>query len=162
MTYGMVEGTPHNVRMQMRGEPDQPGPEVPRGFIKVLGGGPLPAGTGGSGRLELARWLTRPDNPLTARVMVNRIWQYHFGRGLVEDAQRLRRSAARRRRIRNCSIISRLSSSRAGWSVKAMHRLIMLSATYQQASENRAQSVIRPRQKRSDAVVATEYGPTAH
>ena len=84
MAYGMAEGTPHNVRMQLRGEPDQPGEEVPRGFIKVLGGGPLPPETAGSGRLELAQWLTRPDNPLTARVMVNRIWQYHFGRGLVK------------------------------------------------------------------------------
>ncbi|MBC8113930.1 MAG: PSD1 domain-containing protein, partial [Candidatus Saccharimonas sp.] len=84
MTYGMAEGTPHNVQMQMRGEPDQPGIEVPRGLIKILGGGPLAAETTGSGRLELAQWLTRPDNPLTARVMVNRIWQYHFGRGLVK------------------------------------------------------------------------------
>src|SRR5207244_2252204 len=76
LAYGMAEGTPHNVRMQLRGEPDQPGDEIPRGFIKALGGGPLAAETHGSGRLELAQWLTRPENPLTARVMVNRIWQY--------------------------------------------------------------------------------------
>ena len=84
MAYGISEGSPHNVRMQMRGEPDQPGVEVQRGLIRSLGGRPLPADTLGSGRLQLAQWLTRPDNPLTTHVMVNRIWQYHFGRGLVK------------------------------------------------------------------------------
>src|SRR4029434_535005 len=70
LAYGVVEGTPRNARLQMRGEPDKPGDEVPRGFIKVLGGGALPNDVMGSGRLELAHWLTRPENPLTARVMV--------------------------------------------------------------------------------------------
>ena len=133
MTYGMAEGTPHDVRIQLRGEPDQPGPLVPRGFIKVLGGGPLPAGTLGSGRLELARWLTRPDNPLTARVMVNRIWQYHFGRGLVKTPNDF---GVRGLPPTHPDLLDHLASQfiHSGWSVKSMHRLIMLSATYQQAS----------------------------
>lgn len=133
MTYGMAEGTPHNVRMQMRGEPDQPGVEVPRGFIKVLGGGPLAAETPGSGRLELAQWLTRPDNPLTARVLVNRIWQYHFGRGLVKTPNDF---GVRGLPPTHPELLDHLATQfiKSGWSVKGMHRLMMLSATYRQAS----------------------------
>ena len=70
MAYSVTEGTPHSVRIQLRGEPSQPGDEVSRGFIKVLGNETLQPSTAGSGRLELAQWLTRSDNPLTARVMV--------------------------------------------------------------------------------------------
>ena len=77
-------GSPHDARIFKKGDPAHPGDEVPRGFLQVLGGQTLPDGVGtGSGRLELAGWLTDPANPLTARVMVNRIWQHHFGKGLV-------------------------------------------------------------------------------
>ncbi|MBC7815847.1 MAG: DUF1553 domain-containing protein, partial [Planctomycetaceae bacterium] len=133
MTYGMAEGTPHNVRMQMRGEPDQPGVEVPRGFIKVLGGGPLSSETLGSGRLELAQWLTRSDNPLTARVMVNRIWQYHFGQGLVKTPNDF---GVRGLPPTHPELLDHLATQfiKSGWSVKGMHRLMLLSATYQQSS----------------------------
>ena len=133
MTYGMAEGTPHNARMQMRGEPDQPGVEVARGFIKVLGGASLRAETPGSGRLELAQWLTRPDNPLTARVMVNRIWQYHFGRGLVKTPNDF---GVRGLPPTHPELLDHLATRfvTRGWSVKSMHRLIMLSSTYQQSS----------------------------
>ena len=117
MAYGMAEGTPHNVRMQLRGEPDQPGAEVPRGFIKALGGGPLAAETTGSGRLELAQWLTRPENPLTARVMVNRIWQYHFGRGLVKTPNDF---GVRGLPPTHPELLDHLATQfiRSGWSVK--------------------------------------------
>lgn len=134
MAYGMAEGTPHNVHVQLRGEPSQPGDEVPRGLIRALGGQPLPENTPGSGRLELAQWLTRPDHPLTARVMVNRIWQYHFGRGLVKTPNDF---GVRGLPPTHPDLLDHLATEfvRSGWSVKAMHRLIMLSATYQQASE---------------------------
>ncbi|MFN3653029.1 MAG: DUF1549 domain-containing protein [Armatimonadota bacterium] len=81
--YAVWEGTPRDVPVQKRGEPEQPGDVAARGFPKALGGTTLPPGTEGSGRLELARWLTRPQHPLTARVLVNRVWQHHFGTGLV-------------------------------------------------------------------------------
>jgi hypothetical protein len=134
MAYGVVEGTPRDARVQIRGEPDQPGEEIPRGFIKALGGGSLPAGTEGSGRLELARWLTRPDNPLTARVMVNRVWQYHFGRGLVGTPNDF---GVRGQPPTHPELLDYLATRfiQSGWSIKAMHRLIMSSATYQQSGQ---------------------------
>jgi len=134
MAYGMAEGTPHNVHVQLRGEPSQPGDEVPRGLIRALGGQPLPENTPGSGRLELAQWLTRPDHPLTARVMVNRIWQYHFGRGLVKTPNDF---GVRGLPPTHPDLLDHLATEfvQSGWSIKTMHRLIMLSATYQQASE---------------------------
>jgi hypothetical protein len=134
MAYGMAEGTPHNVCIQLRGEPTQPGDEVPRGLIRVLGGNALPENTRGSGRLELALWLTQPDHPLTARVMVNRIWQYHFGTGLVKTPNDF---GVRGLPPTHLDLLDHLATEfiRSNWSIKAMHRMIMLSATYQQASE---------------------------
>ncbi len=134
MAYGMAEGTPHNVHVQLRGEPSQPGDEVPRGLIRALGGQPLPENSLGSGRLELAQWLTRPDHPLTARVMVNRIWQYHFGRGLVKTPNDF---GVRGLQPTHPDLLDHLATEfvRNGWSIKSLHRLIMLSATYQQTSE---------------------------
>ncbi len=133
MAYSVVEGTPHPVRMHMRGEPSQLGDEVPRGFIKVLGEEVLPEETPGSGRLELAKWLTRANNPLTARVMVNRIWQYHFGQGLVKTPNDF---GVRGLPPTHPELLDFLAAEfmRSGWSIKSMHRLIMLSATYQQSS----------------------------
>ncbi len=133
MTYGMAEGTPHDVPMQMRGEPDRPGQVVPRGFIKVLEGGPLPENTPGSGRLELAQWLTRKDNPLAARVMVNRIWQHHFGRGLVATPNDF---GARGLPPSHPELLDYLATQfiQSGWSIKAMHRLLVTSSTYRQSS----------------------------
>ena len=88
-------------------------------------------------RAALARWLTRKDHPLTARVMVNRLWQHHFGVGIVATPAT---SApwAMRRPIPNCSIGSRSSSSSSGWSLKHMHRLMVMSAAYCQDSTRRS------------------------
>jgi hypothetical protein len=130
LAYAVGEGTPRNARIQLRGEPDKPGEEVPRGFLEILGGGKLE--TAGSGRLELADWLTRRENPLTARVMVNRLWQYHFGQGLVKTPNDF---GARGQPPTHPELLDHLATRfvESGWSIKAMHRLIMLSATYQQA-----------------------------
>ena len=130
--YAMAEGTPHDVRMQLRGEPDRPGDVVKRGTIKSLAGGPLPEGTPGSGRWELAGWLTNPGHPLTARVMANRVWQYHFGRGLVKTPNDF---GVRGMAPTHPELLDHLATRfvQSGWSVKALHRMIMLSATYRQA-----------------------------
>lgn len=128
--YAVSEGTPRDTRVQLRGEPEKPGDVVPRGFLPVLGGKPLPESTRGSGRLELADWLTSRSNPLTARVLVNRIWQYHFGEGLVRTPNDF---GLRGQRPTNPELLDHLATRfmESGWSVKAMHRLILNSATYQ-------------------------------
>ena len=141
LAYAVGEGTPRNTRIQLRGEPDKLGNEVPRGFLEILGGGRLPDETSGSGRLELAEWLTRPANPLTGRVMVNRIWQHHLGQGLVKTPNDF---GTRGQPPTHPELLDHLATQfvKSGWSVKAMHRLVMLSATYQQASVPSAQSSV--------------------
>ena len=134
LVYGVAEGTPHDARIQKRGEPTKPGERVRRRFLEVLGGDLLPPGAEGSGRRDLANWLTRPENPLTARVMVNRIWAWHFGSGLVATENDFGR---RGRRPTHPGLLDDLAYRfmAGGWSIKAMHRLIMLSAAYQSSSE---------------------------
>ena len=128
----MAEGTPKNSRIQKRGDPEQLSDEVPRKFLDLLGGQQVVA-TNTSGRLELAQWLTSPTNPLTARVMVNRIWQWHFGRGLVPTPNDF---GTRGQPPTHPELLDWLACEfrKSGWSVKHLHRLIMSSATYQQSS----------------------------
>jgi hypothetical protein len=92
-----------------------------------------PNGTSTGRRSALARWITSPDHPLFARVMVNRIWQHHFGAGLVATPDNLGQSGAR---ASHPELLDYLATEfiRAGWSVKAMHRLILRSAVYRQTS----------------------------
>ncbi len=87
-----------------------------------------------SGRLELARWLASAEHPLTARVMVNRIWRWHFGRGLVASTDNFGALGERPSHPELLDWLARQFIA-SGWSVKALHRLIMSSATYQMASE---------------------------
>lgn len=156
LAYGVTEGTPGNAHLHQRGDPDRLGEEIERGFLKVLGGGTLPPNTQGSGRRELAEWLTHPDHPLTARVMVNRIWQHHFGQGLVKSPNDFGR---RGRPPTHPALLDYLASRfvQSGWSVKAMHRLIMSSAVYQQTALTRTQpSPRRPSTERTAAPTAPQ------
>ena len=126
--------TPH---VAIRGNPNRPGKEVPRRFLRILtpGGAATPFADG-SGRLELARAITRPDNPLTARVLVNRVWHHHFGAGLVTTPSDF---GARGEPPTNPALLDFLAARfvAGGWSVKDLHRLILLSATYRQAGASR-------------------------
>jgi hypothetical protein len=126
-----------NARMQIKGDPERLGPEVPRRFPTVLGGYELPANQTGSGRVELAEWIVDPSNPLTARVMVNRIWQYHFGKGIVPTPSDF---GSQGRPPTHPELLDYLARRfiESGWSLKAMHRLMMLSRTYQMASADSA------------------------
>ncbi len=140
--YAVTEGKPVNARIMVRGEPATLGPEVPRAFLTILGGAKVPAEETGSGRLELADWVTGPKNPLTARVIVNRIWHWHFGQGIVAtpDDFGTRGEAPSHPELLDY-LASRLMES--GWSVKKLHRMILLSRTYQSASGNDAKNALK-------------------
>jgi hypothetical protein len=132
VAYAVTEGKASDAPLQKRGDPEQPGDTVPRKNLDLLGGEKV-ADPKSSGRLDLARWLTDPGNPLTARVMANRIWQGHFGRGIVATPSDF---GARGAAPTNPQLLDWLAATfvEQGWSVKAMHRLIISSAAYQQAS----------------------------
>lgn len=131
---GVDEATTGDVPVMLRGNHLNLGKVIPRHFPVVLAGtqqAPLPSKQ--SGRLELARWMASKDNPLTARVMVNRIWRWHFGQGLVRSVDNFGRLGERPSHPQLLDwLASRFMES--GWSIKTVHREIMLSATYQMNS----------------------------
>lgn len=120
-----------------KGAFDQKREEVPPGFLQILN--PAPARIAGGRRSALAAILTDPENPLTARVMVNRIWHYHFGKGIVGTPSEF---GVKGDRPTHPALLDWLASEfvRAGWSMKQLHRLIMASATYQQSSQHREEA----------------------
>ena len=124
---------PKNLPIHRRGSYRSLGKEVPRRFLQIIAGVDHPAfDTDGSGRLELARWIASPDNPLTARVLVNRLWQNHFGRGLVASSGNFGRRGSPPTHPELLDwLASRFVAS--GWSIKDMHRLMVCSSTYRQA-----------------------------
>jgi len=125
---------PKNPRVFKRGNPASVGEEVPRRFLEILSGADRQPFAKGSGRLELAEAIASKDNPLTARVMVNRIWQHHFGAGLVRTPSDF---GTRSEPPSHPGLLDWLAREfmEHEWSVKHLHRLIMLSAAYQQASD---------------------------
>ncbi|HEV3138190.1 MAG TPA: DUF1549 and DUF1553 domain-containing protein, partial [Pirellulales bacterium] len=128
---------PCEPRILLRGYPMRPGKHVPRQFLHVLSNGnPKPFAFGG-GRLELARAIVDRDNPLTARVLVNRVWEGHFGTGLVRSPSNfgLRGQPPTHPELLDYLAVRFMDD---GWSIKKLHRLIMLSSTYQQSSQDRA------------------------
>jgi len=123
-----------DVRINLRGDPHDLGDPVPRGFLTSVGAPPRSDKlTTQSGRLELAEWMTSPRHPLTARVMVNRIWHWHFGEGLVPTPDNFGTTGTA---PSNPALLDHLTHwfIQDGWSLKKLHRRIMLSSTYQLAS----------------------------
>ena len=131
--YAIREGTPKDSSVHRAGDPKALGPEVRRGFLQILGGAKVPAGYEGSGRRLLADWIADPANPLTARVMVNRIWHHHFGAGLVRTTSDFGVRGTPPTHPALLDYLARYFID-SGWSVKALHRLILNSRTYRQAS----------------------------
>ncbi len=134
LAMAVSEREPVNLRIHIRGSHLNLGEEVPRRFPRILAGEeqpPLPADR--SGRLELAEWLTRPGHPLLARVMVNRIWRWHFGAGLVRSTDNF---GLLGERPTHPELLDWLACRfiESGWSIKAMHRLILSSSTWQQST----------------------------
>lgn len=155
MVMAPQESHPRNLRVHLRGNRFTLGKVVPRGVLQVVGQVASQAGADtvvdpnqlSSGRLELARWIASPENPLTARVMVNRIWQHHFGRGLVATSDNF---GVRGDRPSHPELLDWLATRfiESGWSVKAMHRLIVLSNAYQQGNVTSPESLqIDPERK---------------
>ena len=128
---------PTDARVFRRGNPATPGASVPRQFLAALTGPDRRRFAEGSGRLELANAITDPTNPLTARVMVNRVWMHHFGRGLVATPSDF---GTRADPPSHPELLDYLAARFVadGWSLKRLHREIMLSSTYQQSSPGAA------------------------
>ena len=125
------EAMPRDLRVHLRGNRFTLGDVAPRGFVQIISA-QRPAIRGGSGRLELARWIASPQNPLTARVIANRLWQHHFGRGLVATSDNF---GTRGERPSHPELLDSLADDlmQHGWSIKHLQRRIVLSNTYQQA-----------------------------
>ena len=140
LASSVAEGDVVQQRVFIRGDHHNPGQAVSRGFPKILNGRDEPPITEGSGRLALAEWLSHDDHPLTARVMVNRIWQWHFGEGLVRSPNNFGKLGARPTHHELLDYLAKRFVE-GGWSIKRMHRLIMLSSTYQMSSEAGADSL---------------------
>ncbi|MCA8985944.1 MAG: DUF1553 domain-containing protein, partial [Planctomycetaceae bacterium] len=125
---------PRNARVLVRGEIDQPAQEVPRGFVTVLNTSQSEISATSSGRLELAQWMTNPEHPLTARVMVNRIWQHLLGSGIVREPENFGASGPGPTHAELLDYLA-VRFVESGWSVKSIVREIATSHVYRLSSE---------------------------
>ncbi|HZL37947.1 MAG TPA: PSD1 and planctomycete cytochrome C domain-containing protein [Tepidisphaeraceae bacterium] len=123
----------HDTRIHFRGRYDRLGATVPRHMPTLLAGDHQPPITQGSGRLQLAKWLASPQNPQTARVMVNRLWEHHFGEGIVRTPNNYGKLGVPPTHPELLDWLA-LEFIHRGWSIKTMQREIMLSAAYQQSA----------------------------
>jgi hypothetical protein len=135
----MADGDGDNDYVYIRGNHKDRGDDAPRRFLEALAGGKQPAPAKGSGRLELAERLLDESDPLPARVMVNRIWQHHFGEGIVRSVDNF---GLLGEPPTHPELLDWLAAEfrRQKWSVKAMHRMMVLSNTYRMASRADAKS----------------------
>jgi hypothetical protein len=134
-----MDGTPENDRVHIRGSYKTLGEVVPRRNLAALQGEAHPAPAQRSGRLELAEHLVSPANPLVARVLVNRVWHYHFGAGLVRTPDDF---GFMGERPTHPELLDWLAGEfmRQGWSLKNLHRLMTLSSAYRMASQSSAKA----------------------
>ncbi|MCE9534569.1 MAG: DUF1549 and DUF1553 domain-containing protein [Planctomycetes bacterium] len=140
MVNAIAEGNIVDLKVYIRGNPAKQGDVAPRRFLRVLSTSEPKPFSKGSGRLELADSIADPANPLTARVIVNRIWQQHFGRGLVGTPSNF---GTLGERPTHPELLDYLSDRfvKSGWSIKSLHRDILLSAAYQASSEPDAKAM---------------------
>lgn len=133
---GVVDADPTNTKVHIRGSHLSLGKDVQRGVPLVIAADGQPEiGDLASGRLQLARWMVRPEHPLTSRVIVNRVWRWYFGRGLVASTDNFGKLGDR---PTNQPLLDHLAIRliENNWSMKALHREIVLSNTYQMSSTN--------------------------
>ncbi len=134
-TFVMIRGNPH-----VKGDKVEPAFPVILGGAKATIPEPPPGASSSGRRLALAGWLGSPDNPLTARVMANRIWQNHFGRGIVRSSSNF---GLQGDRPTHPELLDRLASEfvACGWRMKALHRLILTSSAYKMSSRSNAEGL---------------------
>ncbi|MGV3772865.1 MAG: DUF1553 domain-containing protein [Verrucomicrobiales bacterium] len=127
--------SPHNPRIFVRGNPRNPGAEVPRQMLSIVSTEHRKPFEKGSGRLELAEAIANKDNPLTARVIVNRVWTQYFGAGIVRTPSDfgVRSDPPTHPELLDYLAVQFMED---GWSIKKLHRAILLSNTYQQTSDD--------------------------
>jgi hypothetical protein len=132
VTHGLSEATPTDLKVYVRGNPTRLGDLAPRRFLHIIAGDDPKRFTDGSGRKELAEAIAEPKNPLTARVFVNRIWQQHFGRGIVGTPSNF---GSLGERPTHPELLDWLAATfiESGGSVKALHRQIVTSETYRRS-----------------------------
>lgn len=134
MAHSLMEATGHDLKIYLQGNPKKQGDVAPRSIPAVLTGGQRQSfAAKGSGRAELARAITSRDNPLTARVIVNRVWRGHFGFGIVRTPSNFGQLGDRPTHPELLDTLA-VQFMDSGWSLKWLHREIMLSATYQQST----------------------------
>ena len=133
-TMPSVSGGGESLKVFVRGNPLQLGESAPPGFLRILSGQERRDNSGRFTRLDLANAIVDPQNPLTARVIVNRIWHYHFGRGIVATPGNFGKQG---RPPTHPELLDTLAVGfmKSGWSIKTLHREIMLSSTYQLSSQ---------------------------
>ncbi|MEO8127396.1 MAG: DUF1549 and DUF1553 domain-containing protein, partial [Bryobacteraceae bacterium] len=132
MASAVSDGIPVDQKVFLHGDYHNPGEPVAKQFPIVLAGESQPP-VKGSGRLELAQWLTSPENPLPARVMVNRIWQWHFGEALMRTPNNWGKMGEKPTHPELLDYLAKQFIAN-GWSIKSMHRQIMLSSAYQMSA----------------------------
>ena len=137
IAHSYTESKAADMHVFVRGNPARKREIAPRRFLRILAGNNRDHFTEGSGRKELAESITQPDNPLTARVFVNRIWQHHFGRGIVATPSNFGKQGDP---PTHPALLDYLAArfTESNWSTKSIHREIMLSATYQLGSAEHA------------------------
>ncbi|MEM7475569.1 MAG: PSD1 and planctomycete cytochrome C domain-containing protein [Planctomycetota bacterium] len=125
---------PINANLLVRGEIDQPAQLIPRGFLQVLNHAPQRVTSNGSGRRELAQWLTSENNPLTARVFVNRVWDKLFGRGIVSSTNSFGVTGMA---PTHPELLDHLSVDfmKEGWSIKSLVQKLVMTRTYQASGQ---------------------------
>lgn len=135
-----VSGGGEPLKVFVRGNPLQLGESAPPGFLRILSGKETSNSSDRFTRLDLANSIVDPQNPLTARVLVNRVWHYHFGRGIVATLGNFGKQG---RPPTHPELLDTLAVGfmKSGWSIKSLHREIMLSATYQLSSERNESNI---------------------
>jgi uncharacterized protein DUF1553/uncharacterized protein DUF1549/cytochrome c len=139
--FGMIgsDEEPHDVRVHIRGNHKNLGEVAPRRFLQIIAGEKQAAVSQGSGRLRLAELMASRENPLTARVMVNRIWKHHFGQGIVRSVDNFGKTGDPPTHPELLDFLAQRFIE-SGWSLKAMHRMMVLSSTYAMSSQPEAEA----------------------